>query len=134
MVTRVGYSFFTVQWVSYFEIVFSVVHGFYINILPNCAITGRELVSGMGAEMLSYQLKWTQGMEKDLQMIGLLISAGVRCYQWRIVRNLVCRNRGCRYDRISDGFRRGIRGGANRSGIMKNHMGLHSKSREKHDI
>ena len=64
MVTRVGYSFFTVQWVSYFEIVFSVVHRFYINILPNCAITGRELVSGMGAEMLSYQLKWTQETEK----------------------------------------------------------------------
>jgi hypothetical protein len=50
--------------VSYFEIVFSVVHGFYINILPNCVIAGCELVFGMGAEMLSYQLKWAQGTEK----------------------------------------------------------------------
>jgi hypothetical protein len=49
---------------SYFKIVFSVVHRFYINILPNCAIAGRELVFGMRAEMLSYQLKWTQGTEK----------------------------------------------------------------------
>jgi hypothetical protein len=49
---------------SYFEIVFSVVHGFYIDILPNCAVAGHELVLEMEAEMLSYQLKWTQGTEK----------------------------------------------------------------------
>jgi hypothetical protein len=43
---------------SYFEIVFSIVHGFYINILPNCTVAGREFVFRMGAEMLLYQLKW----------------------------------------------------------------------------
>jgi hypothetical protein len=41
---------------SYFEIVFSVVHRFYINILPNCTVAGRELMFGMGLEMLLYQL------------------------------------------------------------------------------
>ena len=36
---------------SYFEIVFSVVHRFYINILLNCAVAGHDLVFRMGAEM-----------------------------------------------------------------------------------
>jgi len=53
-----------------------------------------------------YQLKWTQGQRKDLQMIDLLISAEVRCYQWRIVRNLVCKARSYRCDRVSDKYRR----------------------------
>jgi hypothetical protein len=41
---------------SYFEIVFSVVHRFDINILSNCVIAGRKLMFGMELEMLLYQL------------------------------------------------------------------------------
>ena len=70
MVTGVGYSFFTVQWVSYFEIVFSVVHRFYINILLNCAAAGHDLVFGMGAEMFIVPVSGLGRIEK--------ISAGDR--------------------------------------------------------
>ena len=49
---------------SNFEIVFSVVHRFYINILPNCAAAGHDLVFGMGAEMFIIPISGHGRIEK----------------------------------------------------------------------
>jgi hypothetical protein len=72
---------FTLSPLSYFEIVFSVVYRFSANIVLNCAVTGGGLVFGIGVEMLIEPvISECRGQKKDLQVIGLSISAEVWHY------------------------------------------------------
>jgi hypothetical protein len=67
--------------VSYFEIVFSVVHRFSLKIVLNCAITRCGLVFRIGVGILIVPvLSECRELKKDLQVRGLSISTEVQCY------------------------------------------------------
>jgi hypothetical protein len=66
---------------SYFEIVFSVMHRFSAKIVLNCAVTRHGLEFGIGVGMLIIPvIRECREQRKDIQVIGLSISTEVWCY------------------------------------------------------
>jgi hypothetical protein len=64
--------------VSYFKIVFSVVHKLSVKIVSNCAVAGCGLMFGIGAEMLIIPvISECRKQRTDLQVIGPSISIKV---------------------------------------------------------